>query len=83
MALLIFQGVGIEMERLAAKMGGSRKFAYNESECLDADYFKVQFFWIRHSSGALILQNFFFTVLDGALGEDKLAQLNICNLTWR
>ena len=54
-ALLIFQGVGIEMERLAAKMGGSRKFAYNESECLDADYFKVQFFWIRQSSGALIL----------------------------
>lgn len=29
------------MERLAAKMGGTVKFPFNESECLDADYFKV------------------------------------------
>ena len=29
------------MERLAAKMGGSVKFPFNNSECLDADYFKV------------------------------------------
>ena len=35
------QGIGIEMEQLAAKMGGSVKFPYNDSECLDADYFKV------------------------------------------
>jgi hypothetical protein len=34
-------GIGIEMERLAAQMGGTVKFAYNESECLDADYFKL------------------------------------------
>ena len=34
------EGLGIEFEQLAAKMGGSRKFPYNESECLDADYFK-------------------------------------------
>ncbi len=34
------EGLGIEFERLAAKMGGTRKFPYNESECLDADYFK-------------------------------------------
>jgi len=32
------------MERLAAKMGGTTKFPYNESECLDADYFKVIYF---------------------------------------
>ena len=30
------------MERLAAKMGGTVKFPYNESECLDADFFKVR-----------------------------------------
>ena len=35
------EGIGIEMERLAAKMGGTIKFPYNESECLDADFFKV------------------------------------------
>ena len=29
------------MERLAAKMGGTIKWPYNESECLDADFFKV------------------------------------------
>ena len=35
------EGVGIEMERLAASMGGTHKFPYNDSECLDADFFKV------------------------------------------
>jgi len=35
------EGVGVEMERVAARMGGTRKFPFNESECLDADYFKI------------------------------------------
>ena len=35
------EGIGREMERLAASLGGTRKFAYNDSECLDADFFKV------------------------------------------
>lgn len=35
------EGVGIEMERLAASMGGTVKWPYNDSECLDADFFKV------------------------------------------
>ena len=35
------EGIGIEMERLAASMGGSVKWPYNNSECLDADFFKV------------------------------------------
>ena len=35
------QGIGIEMERLAAQMGGTIKWPYNDSECLDADFFKV------------------------------------------
>ena len=35
------EGIGIEMERLAASMGGSIKWPYNDSECLDADFFKV------------------------------------------
>lgn len=34
-------GIGIEMERLAAQMGGTIKWPYNDSECLDADFFKV------------------------------------------
>jgi len=35
------EGIGIEMERLAASMGGSIKWPYNDSECLDADFFKI------------------------------------------
>lgn len=34
------EGIGIEMERLAKQMGGTTKWPYNESECLDADFFK-------------------------------------------
>ena len=33
-------GIGIEMEQIASKMGGTRKWPYNDSECLDADFFK-------------------------------------------
>ena len=35
------EGIGIEMERIAAQMGGSIKWPYNDSQCLDADFFKV------------------------------------------
>ena len=35
------EGIGIEMERRAADMGGTIKWPYNDSECLDADFFKV------------------------------------------
>ena len=35
------EGIGSEMERLAARMGGSVKFPFNKSECLDADFFKI------------------------------------------
>ena len=35
------QGIGVEMEKLAAKMGGTIKWPYNDSECLDADFFKI------------------------------------------
>lgn len=35
------KGIGIEMETLAAKLGATRKWAYNDSECLDAEFFKV------------------------------------------
>jgi ribulose 1,5-bisphosphate synthetase/thiazole synthase len=35
------EGIGVEMERLAAAMGGTVKWPYNDSECLDADFFKV------------------------------------------
>ena len=35
------EGIGVEMEKLAAKMGGTIKWPYNQSECLDADFFKI------------------------------------------
>lgn len=34
-------GVGLEMERMAGRMGGTTKWPYNDSPCLDADFFKV------------------------------------------
>lgn len=34
-------GIGREMERLSARMGGTAKWPYNDSECLDADHFKL------------------------------------------
>lgn len=34
-------GIGIEMEKMADKMGGSIKWPYNDSQCLDADFFKI------------------------------------------
>jgi len=36
------EGIGIEMEKMAARMNpNSTKFAFNESECLDAEMFKL------------------------------------------
>ncbi len=35
------EGIGCEMERLAERMGGTTKFPYNDSQCLDADAFKL------------------------------------------
>ena len=40
-SIISISGIGIEMERLAASMGGTIKWPYNDSECLDADFFKV------------------------------------------
>jgi len=34
-------GIGMEMEKMAARMGGTVKWPFNQSECLDADYFKI------------------------------------------
>lgn len=34
-------GIGREMERVAERMGGTTKWPYNDSECLDADHFKL------------------------------------------
>jgi hypothetical protein len=35
------EGIGLEIERRAAMMGGTIKWPYNDSQCLDADFFKV------------------------------------------
>lgn len=34
-------GIGIEMERLATQMGGTVKWPYNDSHCLDGEFFKI------------------------------------------
>ena len=46
-SFIFAQGIGVEMERLAAKMGGTVKWPYNDSECLDAEFFKVKSIWTR------------------------------------
>jgi hypothetical protein len=35
------EGIGREMERVAERMGGTKKWPYNDSDCLDADAFKI------------------------------------------
>eukprot|EP00038_Savillea_parva_P007677 m.171809 g.171809 ORF g.171809 m.171809 type:complete len:556 (+) comp13428_c0_seq1:486-2153(+) len=35
------EGIGREMERVAERMGGTTKWPYNDSDCLDADHFKM------------------------------------------
>lgn len=35
------EGIGREMERAAERMGGTTKWPYNDSDCLDADKFKM------------------------------------------
>ena len=35
------EGIGTELERIATRMGGSTKWPYNDSQCLDADQFKL------------------------------------------
>lgn len=35
------EGIGKEMERIAERMGGTTKWPFNDSQCLDAEQFKV------------------------------------------
>mmetsp|Transcript_3169 Transcript_3169/g.7674 ORF Transcript_3169/g.7674 Transcript_3169/m.7674 type:complete len:549 (+) Transcript_3169:52-1698(+) len=35
------EGIGREMERMAQRMGGTTKWPYNDSDCLDAERFKM------------------------------------------
>ena len=35
------EGIGREMERIAERMGGTTKWPYNDSQCLDAESFKI------------------------------------------
>lgn len=34
-------GIGVEMERIAIQMGGTTKWPYNNSRCLDGEFFKI------------------------------------------
>ena len=35
------EGIGREMERAAERMGGTTKWPYNDSDCLNAEQFKL------------------------------------------
>jgi len=64
------EGIGIEMERLAASMGGTVKWPYNESECLDADFFKVVADHLVKSSGVRPLLHSY--AVDVIMEEDTI-----------
>ncbi len=72
------QGIGIEMERLAERMGGTVKWPYNDSSCLDADYFKyVADYLIKESGVRPLLHTFAVEVImngkiiEGVITESK------------
>lgn len=69
------QGIGIEFERLAEKMGGTRKFPYNDSECLDADFFKVVADHLVTENG---IRPFLHTTVCEAIMEGNIIRGVIC-----
>lgn len=69
------EGIGIEFERLAASMGGTRKFPYNNSECLDADYFK---FVADHLVVENNIRPFLHTTVVEAIMEGNVIKGVIC-----
>ena len=62
------------MERLAAKMGGTIKWPYNESECLDADFFKVNvlYYILQNANSYKIPKN--ITIVDLQIVADHLVK---------
>lgn len=69
------EGIGIEFEQLAAKMGGTRKFPYNNSECLDADYFK---FVADHLIAENKIRTLLHTTVCEAIMEENMIKGVIC-----
>lgn len=61
-------GIGLEMERLATNMGGTRKFPFNDSPCLDADYFKIVADTLVRESG---IRPLLHTIAVEAIMEDS------------
>ena len=64
------QGIGIEMEKMAARMNPhSTKFAFNDSEILDAEMFKLNK-WIENVVNAVITR----MSPEGASKQDEAAE---------
>jgi len=65
------EGIGREMERVAARMGGSTKWPYNNSDCLDAERFKVVADTLVREAGIRPLLHSW--VVDVVMSPDKAA----------
>lgn len=64
------EGIGIEMENITKKMGGSLKWPYNDSHCLDADFFKVVADKLMEDNGIQTILHCYATdtiVVDGTI----------------
>jgi len=62
------EGIGIEMEKAATRMGGTIKWPYNDSPCLDADFFKLVADQLVRESGVRPLLH---TMVVEAIIEDE------------
>ena len=72
------EGIGPEMEKIAQRMGGSTKWPYNDSQCLDADMFKIVADQLVRESGVRPLLHCFAVeaivrdgVIRGVITESK------------
>ncbi|CAE7677749.1 unnamed protein product, partial [Symbiodinium microadriaticum] len=75
------EGIGRELERVAEQLGGTRKWAFNDSPCLDAEHFKVIADRLIEESGVRPLLH--TLVVDAIVKEGKIEGVVVENKTGR
>lgn len=75
------EGIGRELERVAEQLGGTRKWAFNDSPCLDAEHFKVISDKLIVESGVRPLLH--TLVVDAIVTEGKIVGVVIENKSGR
>ena len=75
------EGIGRELERVAEQLGGTRKWAFNDSPCLDAEHFKTIADRLITESGVKPLLH--TLVVDAIVRDGKIEGVIIENKTGR